>query len=277
MNKQHFKDAVSFGRALIRTRDLDPVYVALAEAGLGERALHRTLLAYFCLYHLGAAVYIGSFDSCEFWAALETAAINKDLAWPRGAERRHWRGAAAKGAVRWLRDNFEDNPSGVLYRWYNGAKATGRAAPTFTAVSAEVRRAASFGPWIAFKVADMMERVAKLPVDFSDCALGVYREPRAGAALLLTGNADCPIYDEELAEVVEALLCAPGLHRLHAPPHGDRYLNVQEAETILCKYKSYVNGRYPVGKDTREVLHALLDPRWMNKTGRMRFALERLL
>lgn len=32
---------------------------------------------------------------------------------------------------------------------------------------------------------------------------------------------------------------------------------VQEAETVLCKYKSYRNGHYFVGKDTKEIRYAL--------------------
>ncbi len=273
MNHKHYQQAVYFGRELIRTRDLDPVYVALAEARLSEDVLARTLLAYFCLYHLGAASYIGAQRSAAaYWDALGLAAANLDRSWPRGAERRHWRGRAATEAVVWLRERFALKPEGVVFRWYHGA-----AAPTFAAVATEVKKADSFGPWIAFKVADMMERVLRLRVDFADCALGVYREPRAGAALVLTGDAATSITDDQLNDLVETFLQDRSLRKLLAPPWDDRALNVQEVETILCKYKSHVNGRYPVGKDTREVLHALNDMRWGANARRLSAPLERLL
>lgn len=34
-----------------------------------------------------------------------------------------------------------------------------------------------------------------------------------------------------------------------APPRFDRPLNVQEAETVLCKWKSYSGGHYEIGED----------------------------
>ena len=36
-----------------------------------------------------------------------------------------------------------------------------------------------------------------------------------------------------------------------------RRVNVQEVETIFCKYKSHLKGHYPVGKDSEEIRHAL--------------------
>lgn len=273
----HFKAAVAFGAELIRTQDLDPVYLALTRARLTDKTLSRVMLAYFCLYHLGAASFIGTQPESSFWVLLEEAARNEARSWPRGAERRHWRGAAAVESAAYLRAQYEDNPSGVLFSWYNSATVPGRY-PTFVAVAREVRRAVGFGPWIAFKVADMLERVLRLPIDFSDCALGVYREPRAGAALILTGSADTTITDAALNDLVRRFLAAPALRQLKAPPHGDRALNVQEVETIMCKYKSHVNGRYPVGKDLREVSHGLRYERyWGNHAVQMSRILEALL
>lgn len=266
MDKKHFAAAERFGAELVRSRDLDPVYVALLPLNSPRKS--RTVLAYSCLYHLGVAGYVGERSGEDFWKALEIAAVNKDLRWPRGSERRHWRGKAAVEAVAWLRDNFEQ-PEQVIYRWYNGAHRA-----SFNFIAEEVRRTPSFGPWIAFKVADIMERVLGFPVDFSDCELGIYREPRRAAALLALGDADAPISGVTLGEVIAKLLQGP-LRKLKAPPNGDRTLNVQEIETVLCKYKSHCTGSYPLGKDTREVYHALSDPRWGQ--AKMKTALESLM
>ncbi|GAG17632.1 unnamed protein product, partial [marine sediment metagenome] len=32
---------------------------------------------------------------------------------------------------------------------------------------------------------------------------------------------------------------------------------LQEVETVLCKWKSHMNGCYPMGKDTREITEGL--------------------
>ena len=42
-------------------------------------------------------------------------------------------------------------------------------------------------------------------------------------------------------------------HGWFAPPEFDRLIDVQETETILCKWKSYLGGHYEIGKDTREI------------------------
>lgn len=255
MNKEHFKSAVAFGDVLLRTGDLDPVYIALT--ALPEVQRVRAVMAYSCLYHLGVAGYLSEFEGEEFWDKLGEAARNRDGGWPRGTERRHWRGDAATSCVNWFMMNYE-KPEQVVYRWYNGAESS-----KFEDVAREIRKTPQYGPWIAFKVADMMERVLKMSVDFSDCALGFYREPLAGAALLFTGDKDSTISTSELNFVVKEMLKKLG--HVTAPPWKDRPINVQEVETILCKYKSHCGGHYELGKDTLEVYHGLSTGRWYGK------------
>lgn len=252
MDTQHLASAVAFGDRLLSTGDLDPVYVAIHNASLKATIRARVLLAYTCLYHLGASAAIGS--SATFWDALRSAAINSKLEWPRGSERRHWRGRNAMDTYEYLKSNYK-HPEQVVDYWMGGTM-------TFGAVADRVREIPGFGPWIAFKVADLLERVMECPVDFSDCALGVYSEPRRGAALLITGDADRTISDNDLRYAVNLLQLDPTLKRHKAPPANDRRINVQEVETILCKYKAHVNGHYTPGKDTFEVIHALSSKPW---------------
>lgn len=219
--------------------------------------------AYTCLYHLGVATEIGL--TVSKWDVLQIAATNTGLVWPRGSERRHWRGANAQATIDFIKDRYT-NSSEITKFWSTGPL-------TFSAVASRVRTLPAYGPWIAFKVADMLERVLNIPVDFSDCALGVYDEPRKAAALLLTGNSDEKITNTQLTDVINKLSASIG--PVLAPPTHNRVINVQEIETVLCKYKSHVNGHYPNGKDTKEVLHGLQDPRWDNKlTRQMIKALE---
>jgi hypothetical protein len=45
-------------------------------------------------------------------------------------------------------------------------------------------------------------------------------------------------------------------------------VNVQEIETIFCKYKSYVKGHYHVGKDIHEIREALIyTQKYSKRTG----------
>lgn len=149
---------------------------------------------------------------------------------------------------------------------------------TFSHVTNAVRQHRGFGEWMAFKVADMGERVMGLDIDFSDCELGIYKDPRQGAAVAFLEWAaqggpqphkeeygpgkpvpeapwGYPITDEELKDTVAHFV--KQFRHFKAPPRGDRPVNVQEVETIFCKYKSHLKGHYPPGKDILEIGHGL--------------------
>lgn len=271
MNKQHFNAAVKFGTTLITTGDLDPVYIAVAEARLTKAERARWLVAYSCLYHLASSVFIAQFQGKAFWDKLYEAAVNKDLYWPRGSERRHWRGKTSIVCVEGLRTHWP-KPETIAEYWCSGVTAYG--------IMKRVQEFAFFGPWISFKVADLAERVMNYPVDFSNFELGIYSEPRKGAALLLTGDQEEIITDGDLNLVAQEL--QKKLGQFKAPPvlstGKTRKVNIQEIETVLCKYKSHVNGHYPPGKDTKEVHHGLQELKFdCTLVGRMRRAVLPLM
>jgi len=271
-----------FGTALIRTRDLDPVYVALRGA-LNAKALNRAqisalLISYWCFYHLGAASYIAekSTSDKKFWDLLMEAAVNERSPgvrpygerWPRAAERRHFRGGQAMAAVKELASKYQ-SPLQALDGMLGASTA-----PTYSSVSGCVKLHRGFGPWIAFKVADMAERVLGMPVSFDDCELGIYKDPRQGAALAYIENLappalvaqpihkekpwTYPVTDYELKQAVDHYVRYFRSRKLKAPPFDDRPVGVQEIETIFCKYKSHRKGHYTVGKDIAEVRHGLV-------------------
>jgi hypothetical protein len=256
-----------FGRELLSTGDLDPVYTCLNGVQLSAAQKKRLCLAYWCFYHLGVAAKLSAETGPAFWEALAEAAANvgDPKPWPRGAERRHFRGQQAIAAVVELRHRYARPEHFCDYVFEPGDGAR----PTYGGVAERVKEHRGFGPWIAFKIADMGERVFGYPVDFSDCELGIYKDPRQGAALVyvqraLGGTAGYahdpwryPITDQELRHVVAELIREFRKTKLRAPPTFDREVNVQEIETILCKYKSHVKGHYPSGKDTRELAHGL--------------------
>jgi hypothetical protein len=270
---------LTFGDALLRTGDLDPVYTAIHRAGLDARTKGRLALSYWCFYHLGLAARLAEQKSDrKFWELFEAAVINKDnpdgsKPYPRGAERRHFRGDNAMKAYTHLRGRYR-TPEAAIAGMLGGWPGEGYHLP-FGAVSKAVQSHVGFGPWIAFKIADMNERVLGNPVDFSDCHLGLYRDPRQGAAVALLEwspqnqareyesrfglNAkpwEYNVTDGELKDTVTHYVKVFRKHK--APPTGDRRVNVQEVETIFCKYKSHLGGHYRIGKDTDEVGHGLI-------------------
>ena len=243
-------DVYEFGKELVATQDLDPVYVGLVGADLSPELLSRVCLAYWCFYSLGAACYIAEKPK-KFWELMATAAANELPSplggrWPRAAERRHFRGAQAINAVKELTD-LVISPHGVVDHICSGG--------SYQEVARRAQQLRGFGPWIAWKIADMAERVLGYEVDFLGADLGIYKEPRQGAALVAHGDWKAPVTDSALSQVVKELTFA--FRSLKAPPLGDRKINVQEVETVLCKYKSHFKGHYTVGKDILEVRHGL--------------------
>jgi hypothetical protein len=269
-----------FGDELLRTGDLDPVYAALVKTPMDTATQASLLVAYWCFYHLGAAACIAEKSRKKpalFWELLAAAAANEikpftrpaGERWPRASERRHFRGQQAIDAVYGLSGKYK-RPEQMLERLYvpgDGAR------PTFGGVAARAQEHRGFGPWMAFKIADMGERVLGHDIDFSDCTLGIYKDPRQGAALahhelsFERGESQLsefdqtpwkrPITDTELRDTVDHYVAHWRKKKAKAPPSRDRLVNVQEIETIFCKYKSHRKGHYTVGKDIVEVGHAL--------------------
>lgn len=236
-NSKKFSNVKAFGSALLEARDLDPIYDMLYAADLAREQLYRWLLAYWWFYHAGVAANIAS--APDFYRQALRAFDEK---WPRGTERRHFRSAPARASIIWFQERFADPTQAI----------ESLEAPTFQGVKTKVLEWPLFGDWIAFKVADMLERVGGFRISFADCELDFYDSP-AKAALIVAEQAGRP--DWQVAEVVFYL--TEIFRDFQAPPDYARPLGVQEIETILCKYKSHLSGHYPVGKDRHEIFEGL--------------------
>lgn len=257
-------DPFKFGRQLVTTLDLDPVYVVLWNSPLcqpvepwagpytlRQHRLAQWLMAYWCFYHMGTASWI--VDQPDYWTALRTAAGSSD--YPRGTERRHFRGDAALQSVTYLEERG-------LYRLLAPLRRP-NAIYSLGYVMQVVQGWRGFGPWIAFKVADMLERLGLVSIVFApEDVFRMFDAPLKGAELMadLHGPARGEVYRWALDKLLSKL------SDLKAPPRHDRPLNVQEVETILCKWKSHMGGHYEVGKDTTEIEHALTHCSWKSQT-----------
>jgi hypothetical protein len=233
---------LEFGRQLVESKDLDPLYILLWEAKLPRPQLCKWLTIYFCTYHVGVACQ-GSEEN--EWDFLDKVA-NGGTTYPRGSERRHWRGNTAITSARYLRNHFADAES--LINWL------GQAGPRAPAIMKRVKTLYGFGDWISGKVPDICERLQLFPVTFVDRDVDLmFDSPKKGA--MKVAEMYCQPTTDPLMTAHQFII--QNLGTLLAPPRYERMLNVQETETIFCKAKSHWSGHYPIGKDSIEIKHAL--------------------
>lgn len=238
-------DVISFGEALLERNDLDPIYGMLNETYLSQEKLYGWLLAYWSFYHSGTASLI--VDSPNYWETYKAACESKEF--PRGHERRHFRAKIAYQSYLDLSNKFPNS------YW---AVESLKSAKTLAEVTERVKTWYGFGDWIAFKVADMLERLAVAPIEFEVDRVFLFDSPRKGAQILWTylkGNDNYP-KPVDLANWASDYIVS-NISR-YAPPRYERKINVQEAETILCKWKSYLSGHYKIGEDVESLQKALL-------------------
>lgn len=233
-------DPADWGRLLIETHDHDPLYTGLIRWNtLGARR-RRFMLAYWCCYSVGASYWLSQHSGTRFWDWLAVAAANVETCptgerWPRAHERRHWRGQKCVDSVDALRSRFKHPEEAVL-----GLEN----ARTLKEVEKLVTAWPQFGPWIAFKAADMLERVLGVEVEFTNTILDLYDDPREG------GEMAGEVWNVSPEEAVDHLLRSLG--DLTAPGATARPVGIQEVETVLCKWKSARGGRYYIGADTHD-------------------------
>ena len=247
-----------FGRQLIESGDLDPIYIALDKVNWTHDQRDRWLVAYWCWYHAGVACYMSEHTGSAYWTLMMVAAKNAGAPpvggrWPRGHERRHARGEQALNMVRGLRNQYKEPEEFV--RFVSGPGGTSNTRQ-FSAVAGRVKVHNLFGPWIAFKVADMLERVCGVPVDFDKAAVFMFKDPVKACEMLFVRRQGLdPRVKPKLEFIIEPIV--EHLRRefadLQAPPARDRAIDLQEIETVLCKWKSHMNGHYPLYNDIDEI------------------------
>lgn len=258
MRKYQCLDIIAFGRHLFSTGDLDPVYPALQKSGYDRAQLARWLVAYWTFYSAGFACYASAFEGSAFWRVLEVAARNDTLApigarWPRGAERRHFRAQAATEAVEALKARYGGKPEDMLEMLSTGSLAVG----------AVINRAtvhAGFGPWIGFKIADMIDAVwlpGQLVQD--DLNLFLYDTPRQSIEECYAGGILRNLPHPNTADRFEYAMSWLGMQLKnccipHKPNSSPDWFSL---ETVWCKFHSHRWGSYPLYKDTTEIHHGV--------------------
>lgn len=256
-----------FGRQLITSGDLDPVYIALQRLKLSwpREQIARWLIAYWCFYHCGLASHASEFQGTKFWELLHAAALNDTLAppggrWPRGHERRHARGVQGCGMIVDLETRYGEHPGAMVDYILGGTRISKWL--QFQDVANRVKEHTLFGPWIAFKVCDMIDRVLGVPVSFEQAHIFMFKDPVRAAEMLYRERSGI---SREATIKIKTAAIIPGVvaylekeySDLKAPPLWDRPIGLQEVETVLCKWKSHMNGHYPLNNDIDEIQDGL--------------------
>jgi hypothetical protein len=249
--------------------------------------LKRWLVAYWCSYDCGFACYASDFHGITFWDIMMKAARNETTSpiggrWPRAKERRHWRGAQSINCVLKLAEFYVDGPERMVDYISGETLGVGRETrQSFKDVMRRVQSHYLFGPWIAFKAADMIERVMGYNIEFSGSEVFMYSEPYKGALMALDANPEwwSEVGEPKQSEGQRVISACENLQKyfsdFDAPPHNSprqRKVGVQEIETILCCWKSHVNGHYPVYNDLHEI-RSSVEP-WASKFSTARKFLE---
>ena len=240
-----------FGKLLFNSMDLDPVYCSLLAAGLREQQMARWLVTYWLFYHCGVASAASELSGEDYWAFITEAAWNKTQSpsgrWPRGTERRHFRGEAALGAVKALRSAY-DKPEAMVDYLVSGKMDV-------RSIIDRVCNHKLFGPWIGFKVADMIDGVLKIKVDQSDVSVFLYRTPRESILANLPKLNLKGSVEEQLEGAMHWL--KDELSDCYIPHKPKTPPDWFSLETVWCKHLSHMHGHYPPYKDIKEIRHGL--------------------
>lgn len=273
-----------FGKVLLDSNDLDPVYVALykmiGEGDMDHGQLKRWLLAYILCYHCGVACWMSEKTGDKFFDHLMVAASNVVPSplggrWPRSHERRHWRGTFAEMVVAKLRERYTPTPEHFIWelakpireRSLSGfdeglgkeERLTLRTTIPFSVLSGRVMSHYGFGDWSSFKLADLLDRLGLAPIDFTFADVIIYKDPVLAAEMVFRQKHNMPDGVKVKPEGVKAVFDYLINHfsNYSAPPLHDRPVGVPEVESQLCKYKSHLHGRYPLYNDIREIHEGL--------------------
>jgi hypothetical protein len=202
---------------------------------------------------------MAQYEGNHYWTAMMTAAINETPSptgdrWPRGRERRHFRGKQGINAMSDLEYRYKTHPEYMVENIIE-------AAPDYKVLTDQVQTHRGFGPWIGFKVADMIDRCLGIHVDFTEAAVFMFDDPVKAALMVWLDYHKLPPGSKPkdrkaaIGEVVQHLAIA--FEDFKAPPLYDRLVDLQEVETVLCKWKSHMNGHYPLNNDIIEIREGL--------------------
>ena len=241
MNGKLFDDFCAFGQAHLECQDVDPAYPVLRHLLRNEGLAGRIESC----HHYVAWYNIAS--SLEAWSgglrahSVDPALIHhwKLALLPTGVERRGLRGGAN------LMDHLANQ--NVVLNGMPWDKWTAQAA-TWDQMGQLIQTIKGNGRWAAYKLCELMQKVAGLDITPTDMGHEFSSGPRKGLALLYD---DCPEHKDQRKTSIARLneLSDDLMNRcvLWCP-------DIALLETLLCDFHSLWKGHFYVGHDTDEML-----------------------
>lgn len=226
-----------FAKVLFDSWDSDPGYAIMAFAKMPTVRKQRFMTAWVSYYNLGIAARASEMEGTKFWdyiwSLLPTA--------KRASERRHFRGKQAEQALTQWQTKF--------YRpEYMVTHMEGK---DYFEVKKKGKDVIRIGEYFVWKFADVQERVFRKACAFPpSAAKHSPKVPQQGAELIFP-------YDDVLGAYT-TIAKYMNNNGMTAPPWFDRPMNMQEAETVCCVYKQYVNGKWCIGSRSAKAVRALL-------------------
>lgn len=126
-----------------------------------------------------------------------------------------------------------------------------------------IEKVSGFGPWAAWKMIDLAACCLGKEFDFNGIDFRrAYDYPLRGMLLINGMDEDTSVLkdDQTYRRVLRTAKAAlRSSRRLLAPPDYRRLINIQEMETLFCKYHSYRHGHYEPGEDCRKLRQRISD------------------
>ena len=251
-----------FGAQLLKSGDIDPVYIALNAMEWSEVQRNRWLVAYISFYHPGLASWLSEAEGLDFWELMMTAAVNEEVSpigarFPRAPERRHFRGENAVKSVDYMRTRYGKYPQAMMD--YICGPMTYEGVTSYKDIQGRALEHYGIGAWACYKLADLAERCCGVPLVWTE-ADAMYESPQRGALAIWRAKLG---YSEEaqpkdrakaIHDVVQYLL---DHFKDYDAPGGGRKFGLPEVETCCCKYLSHLNGHYGPNNDLIEIKKGL--------------------
>lgn len=248
-------DYAAWHHAQVASGDIDPMYPVLTDLaerwGLDAEGRAWLVFLHVAWYHPGST--LAAFHRVpraeampRTYDGLEALGL---LTLPTGTERRGHRSQAAL-ANHLLAASEALRVAGGAHAWATRALAGANGRHGWTRLFDAYTTLHGNGRWAAYKMTEMMQKVAGLPISAADAGHAYSSGPRKGLADLMdipAGNkpADIATLDRLTVALADEI--------------GER--DIAQVETSLCDYHSLIRGRYYLGHDIDSMLADWLSPK----------------
>ncbi len=252
MAPSHWPAFVEFSREHLASGDIDPVYPVLKHLVRddGREAAHSRVFAYLAWYSLASSEAALAHGLRGWpWKDLPTA----EPIWaryPTGTERRALRGG--KNIMKHLEALTATVTTHGSWEDWLARGLTGSQLVSWERMRLVTSEPWGNGRWASYKTCEILWKVLGYPLEATDMGNEFSSGPREGLAIVL-GSAprgNSPDVIRELDRLAEDL-------RERLEDDLGHPLGIEELETLLCDWKSTVQGNYYVGRDTDEMLEGL--------------------